>query len=48
MGIISGSYEENIAGAAMGRDLNIGLKVFAKGALLLKLQLFVKCTFGHI
>ena len=36
------------AGAAMGRDLNIGLQVFAKGEPILKLQLFVKCIFGHI
>ena len=36
------------AGAAVGRDLNIDLKVFAKCGLCMKLLLSVKCVFGHI
>ena len=36
------------AGAAVGSDLNIGLKVFAKGAFFLKLHISVKCLFCHI
>ena len=40
--------EGKYADAAMGRDLNIDLKVFAKGAHLLKVHLSVNCIFGHI